>query len=223
MFMKVEIIAPPQTDCGMIIPIEVVCKNGEGCVIAVSGFEKVAEEFCRRFDERTAFSRQAFDMIREEVTPILEKAGFVEIDLPGIYVRYRLKASPIDSILESTVRLDGRLKLENLTECDIDALIGFGHLCFGTVCGGKLLSVAYTTSPYLPNENRRYEIGVETAEECRRCGYGLSNAASVTGAIIAAGCEAVYETSLDNTASLELVKKFDAEEIYRSFPVVAYL
>jgi len=74
-------------------------------------------------------------------------------------------------------------------------------LVFGVVEGGQVVSVAYAHRTGLM-EDQVADLGVETAERHRRCGYAQTVVSAVVTEITRSGGEAVYFCGSDNLASM---------------------
>ncbi|MCI8386931.1 MAG: GNAT family N-acetyltransferase [Clostridiales bacterium] len=208
------------------IPFSITYRDNEPEVNVFPSGLKIAEEFLRLFDscEKT-FTNEAISWAREHFEPFLSSNGFSLCEEADDYfLNYRITDPDRSLILNTTRRIYSVGELENLTEYDIDLLVQHGYICCATIIDNKIVSAACTNySCALVDSNsdiREIEIGVETAEEYRGKGYGLSSVAALACGLTDHGIKVLYECESRNAASIALVKRLGGELFARNFCVV---
>ena len=209
------------------IPFSVSCETGGEPKVSVFPSQKdIAEEFLRLFGASDSlFSPEAVVWAKRQFKPYFDKLGFALVDDGDAhYLNFRITDPHSELILAGTRELCGDEPYENLTGYDFAALNHFGHICFGCVVDEKIVSAACTNYSFMLAEEepdtRTIEIGVETAEEYRCRGYGLSCTAALACFLIDKGYTVLYECGSDNLASTTLAKKLGGIQSGRNFCVV---
>lgn len=212
-------------DFDIVIPFRVrLCEVGEPEVTVFPSQKKLAEEFLEKFrtpDE--IFSKEAIEWVRKRIAPYLLDYLFTLIDEGRDYfLNFRIGSVDNSLILPETRLITRADELENLTGYDFDSMNEYGHICYGTVIDGKIVSAACTNYPcdITGEDGLVAEMGTETAEEYRGRGYALSNCAALAAALLEHDFEVLYECEAHNDASVGLVKRLGGEEFAKNFCVV---
>lgn len=213
-------------DCGELniaIPFRVCMKVGEDPEICVfPSLLKTAKEFGEKFEPDEMFGRAAMEWIRKKVTHFMLERMYAPVDDgQDCFLNYKLEKTNSEFILPSTRILTELNGLENLTEVDLEAMNEFGHICFGTVIDGKIVSCACTNYPFDSEDDCGMEIGVETNENFRNNGFALSNCAALAQFIIEQGSYVLYECESSNLPSIKLIERLCGEKIAKNFCIVA--
>ena len=212
-------------DFDIAIPFRVrVSEGGDPEVTVFPSQKKLAQEFLRKFrtpDE--IFTSEAIEWVRERIAPYLLDYLFGLIDEGRDYfLNFRITSADDKLILPETRLITRADELENLTGYDFDSMNEYGHICYGTVIDGKIVSAACTNYPCdLTGEDGLVaEIGTETAGEYRGRGYALSNCTALATALLERDFEVLYECEAHNDASVGLVKRLGGVEFAKNFCVV---
>jgi hypothetical protein len=208
------------------IPFAVSVSDGEPEVRVFPSLKKLAVEFLSLFDSSDKiFTTEAIKWAKENFTPFLESNGFTLVNESDDYfLNYRIPNADRSLILNNTRVITSVGNLINLTGYDFDTMSQYGHLCFATVEGDKIVSAACTNySCILANSESDYreiEIGVETAEGYRGKGYAKSNVTALASMLSDHGYSILYECESGNTASIALANSLHGELYARNFCVV---
>lgn len=219
------------------IPFSVSYDGKELSIRVFPSQRSAADEFVSRFcggkiaeageslSAETIFSPEALRWAKERFAPFFAENYFIPCDESDDYfLNYRIDSPDRGLILPSTRRMDEPGGLENLTGYDFDALSKYGHIALASVVDGKIVSAACTNYPCTlvdeDSDEREIEIGVETAEDYRHMGYGVSNAAALALALHDHGYSVLYECESRNEASNRLVAKLGGEKYAQNFCVV---
>ncbi len=212
-------------DFDIAIPFSVRLAAGESEpeITVYPSLVKVAREFLAKFTSPDEiFSRKAFIWARDALAPFLCKQLYApDKEHEDYFIDFRLDGEMQTFVHSTTLRLEGGEDYENLTTYDIDALCEFGHIVYGEVLGGKIVSVAATNSPIFDDdEPDGIEIGVETAEGFEGRGAGTSVTAALALELERRGGYALFESESENHASLAVARKLGGAELARSFCIV---
>ena len=197
--------------------------NGDVKINVFPSLRADAEEFLSRFSGDVMFT-EGVDWAHRRFRGFLEQHGYSTDDETGYFLDYRVEGAHSGLILPGTFRVSGGEKLENLTGYDFETLSGYGHICFALEADGKIVSAACTNYPFIladgDQEERIIEIGVETAPEYRRRGYGISCAAALATELYSRGMDVLYECASGNEGSVALVKRLGGKLFAKNFCVV---
>lgn len=212
-------------DFDIAIPFSLRLGHGEvePEVTVYPSLAKLAREFLAEFggSAERLFSPEAIKSARSAFAPFLIENGFTpDLEVDDFFIDYRIDKADPSLIMDSTRLTDGSEELEDLVGYDLAAMNEFGHICFITELGGRIVSAACTNSPVYDDEEGGIEIGVETAPEYQSRGYGASNCAALAAYLAERGRYALYESESRNAPSLKLAAKLGGKELSRSFCIV---
>lgn len=206
------------------IPFSLYAYNdGEVKINVFPSLRADAEEFLSLFSGGEMFT-EGVDWAYRRFGGFLEKHGYSPDGDKGYFLDYRVEGADSGLILPGTFKVSGGEKLENLTGYELGTLAGYGHACFALETDGKIVSAACTNYPLIladgDQEERIIEIGVETAPEHRRRGYGISCAAALVRELYSRGMDVLYECASGNEGSVALVKRLGGKIFAKNFCVV---
>ncbi len=171
----------------------------------------VSEEFADKVDfldgmtEQTLSSEETIDRLISLIDEVCERNGYeINYGKNRIYKMTRREDVNKSLILDSSEVLMPEGEYESLIDVDVDALEA-GCLAFATVLDGTIVSIA-SENPYREDENV-VNIGVETAEEHKKKGYGASNVAALTYYLLDTGMTVEYTVDNENEVSIRLAEK----------------
>ncbi len=186
---------------------------------------KVARQFIERFKTvEEMFSDDAISWVHEQLEPYMLEQLFGLLDSGrDHFIDYLINSVDPALILPETVRITGEEGYENLTGYDIETMNEYGHICFGTVIDGRIVSAACTNYPCdLSGEDyETVELGVETCGEYRNRGFALSNIAALAKFLLESGYEVLYECESKNVGSIAIIKRLGGVEFAKNFCVAA--
>ena len=202
------------------VPLE-VCFDGETAeALYYPSAESVFDELVRLFGD-ALFSEEAIKWACDGFGEILSRYGFVlSPDSEDYYNVYALSADGFDAV-NGIVRLDGNEGYTDLTETDIKGLSEDGYVLYGAVADGKIVAIANTCEP-VGDTACEVEVGVDTASEYRRMGYGRACVGALIRELCERGHTPVYECASKNTASAALAKSFDGRIIRKKIYIVGF-
>ncbi len=193
-------------DC--IIPFTCTEYDGRLLLEVYEPVKKTAEKFIELYSP-SPFSDDAIRYIDAQLKPLLDKWGYERsagklFDWGYTYVADNKSQICKNKILKNTVRISANNHYENLTGIITESYqdeseIYCDTVYFGTVINNKILSVAAENTAYM--SDKMTEIAVETADNFRRNGYGVSNTAALTSYLVEKGKQVWYKCSRYNTAS----------------------
>ena len=108
-------------------------------------------------------------------------------------------------ILDSTVRMRAEDEDRNDTSYDIEMSLSDGCAAFGTVCEGRITSIAVTHNDF--EDADIVEIGVETCKGMRGKGMASSNLAALSDYLLSRGVIPEYRCFFTNEASRKTAMK----------------
>ena len=208
------------------VPIEIyVPTSGEPIVTAYSFCEDAARRVIEQFGENL-LSDNALEYIDKEFKTIAENIGYRhgghENQMMFEYEMHDMSQLNKKLIRGDCIKITSQDVLSELCEnsgCDIE-LEGNGDVIFAVVGDGRILSYA-GVNDYTDDVNS-LEINVETAENCRRCGYASAAASALCEHILCSGKKAAYKCSAENAASSALAEKCGFELAGRRYSYVCY-
>ena len=206
------------------VPLEITACGDDVRVLYYPSAKALVDELLCRFgaDADALFSRDAITWATEKFGAFLEARGFeLSPDANDYYVNFALEAKSY-ARAESVCRLCGDEEYEDLTDTDIDGLLSGGYIVYAAVVDNKIVAVANTGEPIDGDTAREVEIGVDTAEEYRRCGYGKACISALVGELSRLGHTAIYECASGNTASMRLAEGLGGTVIYKKYYVVGF-
>lgn len=151
------------------------------------------------------FAEEALRALWKAIAPWAKECGYQpERHRERWGIIYRCKAVAL-APQESTRRLSAADEDHNQTTYDLEMTVEDGRIAFGTLVGGKVVSVAVSHSA--PEAGAVVELGVETCVLHRKKGYAASNLAMATEALLQEGCIPEYRCYFDNIASAKSAEK----------------
>ncbi|MBQ8248938.1 MAG: GNAT family N-acetyltransferase [Clostridia bacterium] len=207
------------------VPLEITVSENNATVEYYPSAEAIVTKLIERFGEsvEVLFSDEAISFAVNAFGEFLESYGFsLSPDSEDFYINCKLKC--VCGECHPMVRkLTGSEEYNDLTDTDIDGLIGDGYIIYAAVVGNDIVAVANTGEPITEETPREVEIGVDTAEKHRRCGYGRACISALVNELTRLGHTAIYEYASKNTASARLVKGLGGEETSRKFYIVGFM
>ncbi len=206
------------------VPLEITACGDDVCVWYYPSVKALVDGLLCRYgaDEPTLFSHDAVLWASEKFGAFLETHGFeLSPDSYDYYMNFALDAKAYGDS-ESVCRLYGREGYEDLTDTDIDGLLSDGYIVYAAVVDNKIVAVANTGEPIGEDTPREVEIGVDTAEEYRRHGYGKACVSALVGELSRLGHTAIYECASGNGASIRLAESLGGEVICKKYYVVGF-
>ncbi len=195
------------------MPIEIfVPTRGEPIVTAYSFCEDAARRVIEKFGD-DLLSDKALKYTDGEFKATAENIGYRHDEHDNqMILEYEMRdMSQLNKklIRGDCIKITSQAVLSKLCEnsgCDIE-LEGDGDVMFAVVGDGKIMSYA-GINDYTDDVNS-LEINVETAEDCRRCGYASSAASALCEHTLCSGKKAAYKCSAENAASSALAENAD--------------
>lgn len=208
------------------VPIEIYAPmSGETIVTAYSFCKDAARRVLEQFGD-DLLSDKALEYIDKEFKTIAENIGYRhdghENQMMLEYEMHDLSQLNKKLIRGDCIKITSQDVLSKLCEnsgCEIE-LEGDGDVMFAVVGDGRIMSYA-GVNDYTDDVNS-LEINVETAEDCRRCGYASAAVCALCEHILCSGKKAVYKCSAENTASSALAEKCGFELFGRRYSYVCY-
>ncbi len=185
-------------------PISIELKDGS---LTATVSEEIADkmDFLDGMTEQALAGEETVDRLISLIDRICFQNGYdINYGKNRIYKMTRREDINKSLILDSSEVIIPDKEYESLVDIDVKALEA-GHLCFATVIDGNIVSVA-SENPYREDENT-VNIGVETAEEYKRNGYGASNVAAITYYLLDTGMTVEYTVDNENEVSIRLAEK----------------
>ena len=185
-------------------PISIELKDG---TLTASVSEEISDKigFLDKMTEKDISSEEAVDRLISLVDGICEQNGYeISYGKNRIYKMTRREDINKSLILDSSEVLMPDGEYDCLIDVDVDALEA-GCLAFATVIDGTIVSIA-SENPYREEENT-VNIGVETAEEHKKKGYGASNVAAITYYLLDTGMTVEYTVDNENEVSIRLAER----------------
>lgn len=208
------------------VPIEIfVPLHGEPIVTAYSFCEDAARRVIEKFGD-DLLSDKALKYTDGEFKAIAENIGYRHDEHENqMILEYEMRdMSQLNKklIRGDCIKITSQEVLSKLCKnsgCEIE-LEGDGDVIFAVVGDGRILSYA-GVNDYTDDVNS-LEINVETAEDCRRCGYASAAASALCEHILCSGKKAAYKCSAENAASSALAEKCGFELMGRRYSYVCY-
>lgn len=185
-------------------PISIELKDG---TLTASVSEEISDKigFLDKMTEKDISSEETVDRLISLVDGICEQNGYeISYGKNRIYKMTRREDINKSLILDSSEVLMPDGEYDCLIDVDVDALEA-GCLAFATVINGTIVSIA-SENPYREEENT-VNIGVETAEEHKKNGYGASNVAAITYYLLDTGMTVEYTVDNENEVSIRLAER----------------
>lgn len=185
-------------------PISIELKDG---TLTASVSEEISDKigFLDKMTEKDISSEETVDRLISLVDGICEQNGYeISYGKNRIYKMTRREDINKSLILDSSEVLMPDGEYDCLIDVDVDALEA-GCLAFATVIDGTIVSIA-SENPYREEEST-VNIGVETAEEHKKNGYGASNVAAITYYLLDTGMTVEYTVDNENEVSIRLAEK----------------
>ncbi len=162
-------------------------------------------EFISDMTETELSSTEVIDKLISLIENEVERNGYeINYGKNRIYKMTRREDVNKSLILDSSEVLVSEGEYESMIDVDVDALEA-GCLAFATVLDGTIVSIA-SENPYREDENV-VNVGVETAEEHKKKGYGASNVAALTYYLLDTGMTVEYTVDNENEVSMRLAEK----------------
>ena len=220
-----------ENDWDTAVPITVRKKHtGELMIEVFPTYEPEAWEFAERYGD-DPFTPEALSFIWKRIGEPMRARGYED------EVKFRHRWSPTyvlrrceeinkSVILPETVRLTREIAHNNInrTTFDLDCQLDDEMICFVTVIGGEIVSIASENTSCSrdfdddPDCEGVTEIGVETAVGHRGRGYASSCAAALADALITeTGGYVTYETNCDNIGSQKTALRAGFREYGRCY------
>ncbi len=199
-----SLISEIESGYEILWPISIELKDG---VLTATVSEEISDkvDFLDGMTEQALASEETVDRLISLIDGICEQNGYdINYGKNRIYKMTRREDINKSLILDSSEVIIPDKEYESLVDIDVEALEA-GHLCFATVIDGNIVSVA-SENPYREDENT-VNIGVETAEEYKRNGYGASNVAAITYYLLDTGMTVEYTVDNENEVSIHLAEK----------------
>lgn len=212
------------SDADVAVPFEMTVCAGEAVIEYYPSAEGIVDEYLRLFgeSEQTLLSCGAVDWANRAFEAFLEGFGFLlSPDSNDFYVNYRLRCAPCGKN-PAVRRLDGTEGYRDLTDTDVEGLCNSGYIIYAAVEGNNIVAVANTGVPITEDAPREVEIGVDTAEDYRRRGYGRACVCALVNELSSRGHEAIYECASGNTASVGLIESLCGEALYKKLYFVGF-
>ena len=206
------------------VPLEITVRDAVVTVCYYPTAKTLVAEFLRLFgaDDFALFSRDAVLWATEKFGAFLHEYDFeLSPDSYDYYINYAL-AAPRAKQHPIVRRLHGGEDFDDLTDTDIDGLIAGGYIVYAAVVDNKIVAVANTGEPITEETPREVEIGVDTAEDYRRHGYGKACVGALASELARFGHTAIYECASGNTASIRLAESLDGEVVCRKYYIVGF-
>jgi hypothetical protein len=185
-------------------PISIELKDG---TLTASVSEEISDKigFLDKMTEKDISSEETVDRLISLVDGICEQNGYeISYGKNRIYKMTRREDINKSLILDSSEVLMPDGEYDCLIDVDVDALEA-GCLAFATVIDGTIVSIA-SENPYREEEST-VNIGVETAEEHKKKGYGASNVAAITYYLLDTGMTVEYTVDNENEVSIRLAER----------------
>lgn len=190
--------------CEILWPIDLVLKDGS---LTATVCEEIADgiAFLDGMTEAELASEETVDRLISLIDEKCEQNGYeINYGKNRIYKMTRREDVNKALILDSSEPLIPEGEYESLIDIDVPALEA-GCLAFATVLDGTIVSIA-SENPYRKEENT-VNIGVETAEEHKKNGYGASNVASLAYYLLDTGMTVEYTVDNENETSIRLAER----------------
>ncbi|MBQ7779899.1 MAG: GNAT family N-acetyltransferase [Clostridia bacterium] len=199
-----SLISEIESGYQILWPFGIEIKNG---MLTAKVSEELADkiEFISDMTETELSSTEVIDKLITLIENEVERNGYeISYGKNRIYKMTRREDVNKALILDSSEVLMPEGEYESMIDVDVDALEA-GCLAFATVLDGTIVSIA-SENPYREDENV-VNIGVETAEEYRKNGYGTSNVAALTYYLLDTGMTVEYTVDNENEVSMRLCEK----------------
>lgn len=206
------------------VPFELTAEGDEVICRCYFEAEYLADEFFDGFGdtEGTLFSSDAVSWLAEKFDAFLADYGFeLSPDSGDYYINYSLSDGARGSC-DGVVRINGDEGYEDLTDTDICGFSECGFIMYAAVVDGKIVAIANTGEPVGDDTPEAVEIGVDTAEEYRRRGYGKACILALARELKNLGHTAIYECASKNTASIKLIEGIGGKIISKKLYAVGF-
>lgn len=211
-------------DADVAVPFELTLDEKGAVCCCYPEAEALTDEFLSLFgeSEKTLFSDEALLWLNERFEAFLEGYGFeLSPDADDYYVNYTLSDAP-DVSCPNVVRLRGDENYIDLTDTDIDGLLDCGFIIYAAVVDGNIAALANTGEPINGDTATAVEIGVDTATEYRRRGYGNACVCALVKELAALGHTAIYECASKNLPSIKLIEGIGGTLSYKKIYMVGF-
>jgi len=211
-------------DADVAVPFELTFDETGAVCSCYPEAEALTDEFLALFgeSEKTMFSTAALSWLNERFEPFLEEYGFaLSPDAADYYINYTL-SDALDVPCPDVVRLYGNEDYNDLTDTDIVGLLDSGFIIYAAVVDGNIAALANTGEPINRNTAAAVEIGVDTALEYRRRGYGKACVCALVNELEALGHTAIYECASKNLPSIKLIEGIGGTVSYKKIYIVGF-
>ena len=206
------------------VPLEITLRKSEAQIQYYPAAKPILDEFLKRFGKSAEilFSKEAVSWANERFGDFLGQYGFeLSPDSATVYLNHTLSEVNGD-VPDFVCRIYGNEGYNDLTGTDIDGLTEAGYIIYAAIIGNDIVALANTGVPITVDTEQEVEIGVDTAENHRRNGYGKACVTALTGELLRMGHTAIYECAARNDASVGLIKSFGGELVSRKFYIVGF-
>ncbi len=206
------------------VPFELTADESEAVLWYYPCVKPLADEFVRIFGESsdTLFSEESATWACERLGAFLAEHGFtLSPDSEDFYNVYGLSLTECE-IFPEVHRLTGDENYADLTETDIKGLYEDGYILYGAVREGKIVAVANTCEPVTSDSPKEVEIGVDTAHEYRRMGFGKACVGALIRELTEKGHTVIYECASANKASAALAESFGGRILRKKIYIVGF-
>ena len=208
-------------DGEVAVPLEITAVDETATVEFYPSAKPIIDEFLALYGDEV-FSDRAIRFAVDKLGGFLSSYGFsLSPDSEDYYINYTIPV-PCIEMLPEVRRLTGDEGFDDLTQTDIDGLIKQGYIIYASVVDNKIVAVANTGEPINAHTPYEVEIGVDTAQEYRRRGYGRSCVIALVRELADMGHGAIYECASQNTASVRLAEGLGGKIVSRKFYIVGF-
>ena len=206
------------------VPLEIVFSENAVEIQYYPSAKPIVDEFLEKFGASvdSLFSADAVSWANKSFGDFLEPYGFeLSPDSESVYLNYTIGKSNGDAP-DFVRRIIGNESYNDLTDTDIGGLADAGYIIYAAVVGDDIVALANTGVPITADTEHEVEIGVDTAKEHRRQGYGRACITALVNELSKMGYTAIYECAENNSASVGLIKSLGGELVFRKFYIVGF-
>lgn len=177
-----------------------------------------ADRFAANFNDDNCLGNESIAFIKDCIGKALPTSTCVISEESGcILVDSEYSCAGYASMDALSHELSGNEMFEKTLD-DISLACELGHVAYGVLIGGKVVSAAYTISPL--SDDDVCEIGVETVKEHMGKGFACDCVRALSEYLSDLGKTVMYSYYADNAASSAVAEKCGFVKISEGFEII---